>query len=538
MKMTKIATLALMLCAGTAAMAQNGPPPPEKMWLGEFTIAGRTTPIIVHDRSATAGAPSDVDVPSMMARGIPLAKFAMTPEGGSFELQGGPQLFKFDGKLEQGKFAGKVESGADKGAFTLTAAQGNDLAANFRAAGSYQVAPGHIIDIGVMDEMGGMLIFIDQKTLREGPLYALSETKYVSGPSIGVPYPFVVGAEFTKDAKGAITGMRWRDGGKEVQAKRIAAHRVENVTVVNGDVTLKGSLTVPQGPGPHPAIVLAHGSGATSRNVGIWNMFFVRQGFAVLSLDKRGVGESTGDWMKAGMEDIAGDWLAGVDFLKQRKDIDARRIGVHGSSQGGWTAPLMASRSKDVAFVIVRAGSAVNVGETMAYEIDWSARERGMSEADGRAAGNAARAIFASAPKGWDAYQAASAPFRKQPYSQAVWPLNWSKDGWGLPWTVKNAAYDPAATLASVKVPMLWFFGEFDHNVPGEPSIAALAVAAKASGNKDIAVVRLPGTGHSFTQSKTGNNADFVHETHMVAGYFDKMENWLAGYKMSQPAKK
>jgi pimeloyl-ACP methyl ester carboxylesterase len=531
MKTLNTLSLALGLAAaGTGLAMAADAAPPEKMWLGEFTINGRATPIIVHDRSATPGAPSDVDVPSMMARGVPLTKFAMTPKGGSFELQGGPDLFKFDGKRVGGQFKGNVVQGAAKGSFTLVAASANDPVANARMAGSYQIAPGHVIDIGIMDEFGAMPVFLDQKTLRQGPLYMLAPGKYVSGPNIGTPYPFVVQADFVKDAKGAITGMRWRDGKAQVTAKRVAAHRVEEVTVVNGDVTLKGSLTLPQGPGPHPAVVFAHGSGASTRNVGVWNMFFVRQGFAVLSLDKRGAGESTGDWTHAGIEDIAGDWLAGVDYLKTRADIDNRRIGVHGSSQGGWTGPLMASRSDDIAFVIVRAGSAVPVGATMAYEIGWSAREQGMSEADAQAAAAGSQAIFDGAGKGWDAYQATSAPYRDKPYAKAMWSLNWSKDGWGMPWAAKNAPYDPAAALSKVKVPVLWFMGELDHNVPVEPTIAALEKLRKPN----FTVVRLPGTGHSFTQSRTGNNMDVVNESHMTAGYFEKMENWLASQGFSK----
>lgn len=517
------------LCAALVtsfACAQDAPPP-EKMWLGEFKIAGKSTGIIVHDRSETPGAPSAVDVPSMNARGIPLSKVSMTADGGSFELQGGPDLFKFDGKRRKDRISGKVSQGSQQGEFTLVQGQPIDRAANARLAGSYQVAPGHVIDIGPMDEMGGMLIFIDQKTLREGPLYALSANRFVSGPTIGVPYPFAIQADFSKDAKGLVTGLRWREGKREVLATKIAAHRVEEVSVANGDVTLKGSLTLPLGAGPHPAIVLAHGSGDTTRNVGIWNMAFVRMGFAVLSLDKRGAGASSGDWRASGMEDIAGDWLAGIAMLKGRADIDGKRIGVHGSSQGGWTSPLMATRSDDVAFVIVRAGSAVEVGDTMVHEITWSAREAGMKDADVREVEVAARKLFDLSRGSWEAYDAYAAPLRSKPWARVMWPLNFSKDGWGKPWSAKNAAYDPAATLAKLRTPTLWFLGELDHNVPTEASAIALEVARKASGNADLSVVRLPGTGHSFTQSATGNGDSFVMETHMTAGYWDKMEGWL-----------
>jgi dienelactone hydrolase len=510
------------LLATSAAFAQDGPPP-GAMWLGDFTIGGKSTGVILHDRSGIPGAPSAMDLPSMNARGVPVTNFTLSAQGGKFELQGGPELFKFDGMRRKDRFSGTVTAGAKQGTFTLVQAQGIDPALNAKVAGSYQVAPGHVIDIGVMGEMGGMLIFIDQKTLREGPLYALSASRFVSGPTIGVPYPFVIQADFTRNAKGEVTGMRWRDGRKEVQAKRVAPHSVEAVTVDNGGIKLKGSLTLPAGKGPHPAVVFAHGSGDALRDVGVWNMFFARLGVAVLSLDKRGAGESGGDWHTAGMEELAGDWLAGVDFIKQRADIDGKRIGVHGSSQGGWTAPLMATRSKDIAFVIVRAGSAVNVGDTMVHEIVWSAREAGFSEADAQEVRTVARKLFDLSAASWEEYEAYAAPLRARPWARVMWPLNWSKDGWGRPWTKMNAFYDPAATLAKLETPTLWFLGELDHNVPTEASANALA----AAGRNNITVVRLPGTGHSFTQSRTGNGDSFVMETHMTAGYWDRMESWL-----------
>src|SRR5206468_7159712 len=193
-----------------------------------------------------------------------------------------------------------------------------------------------------------------------------------------------------------------------------APHNTDSVEVHNGDVVLRGELLVPATGGRRPAIVLAHGSGPATRHVGMWNVFFVRLGMAVLSLDKRGAGESTGDFRTASMDDLASDWLAGVTFLKSRSDIDPRRIGVHGSSQGGWTAPLMAARSSDVAFVIVRAGSGTNLADTILHEVEWGAREKGLSEAEISEAMTAARAAMTMMARGAAAgeYDAAVKPSR------------------------------------------------------------------------------------------------------------------------------
>jgi pimeloyl-ACP methyl ester carboxylesterase len=528
--------LAAALCAAgmTAASAQDAPPP-EKTWVGEFRIGGKATAIVLHDRSMTKGAPSVIDVPAMGARGMPLTKFEMSAAGGQFALQGGPDLYTFDGVATRTGLAGKVSQGAQTGEFTLLPLAQTDTALNRTLSGSYQVAPGHIIDMGMMSEIGGQIVFLDQKTLREGPLYPLTASTFASGPTLGIPYPFAIRVEFVKDKKGAVSGLRWTEGGRTVNAKKIAPHRVEDVSVVNGDVTLKGTLLVPLSKGPHPAIVFAHGSGDTLRDVGMWNTFFVRQGIAVLSLDKRGAGASSGDWHQASLDDIAGDWLAGVAMLKGRADIDAKRIGVHGSSQGGWTAPLMAARSRDIAYVIVRAGSANTVADTMAHEIAWSVREAGLPEADALEAEAESRKMFKLAGAPWAEYNAAASALRAKPWGKHAWVLNMSDGGWGRPWTAANSKYDPSATLAKVKAPVLWFLGELDHNVPSAATAKLLEVAKTASGNTDFTVVRIPNTGHSFLESSTGNNSEFVDKTSMAAGYWDKMEAWLAQHRFSKP---
>jgi pimeloyl-ACP methyl ester carboxylesterase len=533
--MNKMILVAALCAIGAgAASAQDGPLP-EKTWVGQFRVAGKATAIVLHDRSQTKDAPSVIDVPAMGARGVPLTRFDKAGRRTRFALQGGPDLYTFDGVATKAGVAGKMTQGAQGGDFTLVPVMATDPALNRKLAGSYEVAPGHIIDMGMMGEIGGQMVFLDQKTLREGPLYPLSASRFVSGPTLGVPYPFTIGVEFVKDKQGAVSGLRWTEGGRVLKAKKIAPHRVEDVTVVNGDVTLKGTLLVPAKPGPHPAIVFAHGSGASLRDVGMWNTFFVRQGIAVLSLDKRGAGASGGDWQKASLDDIAGDWLAGVAMLKGRADIDPKRIGVHGSSQGGWTAPMMAVRSPDIAYVIVRAGSAAPVGETMAYEVGWSVREAGMTQAQALEAEAASRKLFALAAAPWSEFSAAVASYRDKPWAAQAWPLTMSDGGWGRPWSAMNAPYDPARTLAKVTVPVLWFLADLDHNVPSAASARLLASAKAASGNEDFTVVNLARTGHSFLQSETGNNSEFADRTKMAAGYWDKMEAWLAQHRFSQP---
>jgi len=533
--MTQTNTLAALclLASSTLALAQE--PVPETQWVGQFSIDGQSTVIVLHERAGGPDAASGMDVPSKGARDIPLKDFSLGKSAVHFALQGGPDLFTFDGKRDAKGVRGTVRQGAHNGKFELVALQPAPQALIRSLAGSYRLAPDRIVDMGPMDELGGQLAFLDSKTRRMGPLLGLSATRFVSGPSIGVPWPAAIRAEFVKDKEGVVTALRWTENSKTVLAKKIAPHRVEDVTVVNGDVTLKGTLLVPRTPGPHPAIVFAHGSGPATRNVGAWNTFFVRQGIAVLSLDKRGAGASDGDWTKASLATIADDWLAGVAMLKQRSDIDPKRIGVHGSSQGGWTGPLMAAKSKDIAYVIVRAGSASTVRDTMVHEIGWSVRDAGFTEADAKEAEEGSGRLFDNAGMPWTQFSALSAPLKARPWANAAWAVHMSEAGWGRGWSVLNAGYDPAETLAKVTVPVLWFLGERDHNVPSADTARRLEAARQASGNQDFTVVRLPDAGHAFLETKTGNNNEFPVLTTASAGYWEKMEAWLREHHFSEP---
>ena len=148
-----------------------------------------------------------------------------------------------------------------------------------------------------------------------------------------------------------------------------------NVTFNNASVTLSGSLYLPAGAGPHPAIVTVHGSGRQTRgsHKSIAD-YFVMRGIAVLSYDKRGVGHSEGTYTGIGPQnsetafgDLSGDALAGVAFLTDHQSINAEQIGLLGVSQAGWIIPLAAAKSRDVAFIVLFSGPTVTVGEEIYY---------------------------------------------------------------------------------------------------------------------------------------------------------------------------
>jgi len=128
-------------------------------------------------------------------------------------------------------------------------------------------------------------------------------------------------------------------------AKEIVSSTVseQNVQFENGEIRLAGTLVLPDGPGPHPAMVIVHGSGAADRhNWEEHTKHFPSLGVALLRFDKRGVGESAGNWLTASMQTLADDVLAGVKYLQQRSDINPKQVGVWGGSQG-WTVGSLAA---------------------------------------------------------------------------------------------------------------------------------------------------------------------------------------------------
>jgi hypothetical protein len=215
---------------------------------------------------------------------------------------------------------------------------------------------------------------------------------------------------FERNKKGAVESLVWQPVGTEARfAKRVEIYTEEAVSFNNGAVRLGGTLITPTRDGHYPAIVLLHGSGAQDRNgVLPFALFLVRHGIALLTYDKRGVGDSTGDWERSSFQDLADDAIAAVHFLQQNPKIVPNKIGVFGVSQGGWNAPLAASRSQNVSFVVSVSGPAVTpASETITF-IQNEMSTDGFSDQEVTQATRLAQGAFdyARTGKGWETYVA------------------------------------------------------------------------------------------------------------------------------------
>jgi dienelactone hydrolase len=313
-----------------------------------------------------------------------------------------------------------------------------------------------------------------------------------------------------------------------------APARDEPVIVRNGEVTLSGTVFLPAGHGRRPGVVLFHGSGPEPRNefMGRW---FAEHGVAALTYDKRGVGASTGDFRTVPFTDLAGDGLAAVALLKARADVDPKRIGVWGLSQGGWLGPLAASESRDVAFVIAVSGPGVSPGEQMVFYYGAELRAQGFNDSAVAEASDARRKAWHFLSTGEDYAGALHAleGARSRPWFTAA---AGQEDGlFSRPadallndpavrarvWFRHEVDYDPKVALRTLSVPALFIFGEKDTVVPVDTSVAIIRDTLTTSGHHGFSIIVFPGADHGLSITSADGRQT------LAAGYLDAIDEWL-----------
>jgi hypothetical protein len=313
-------------------------------------------------------------------------------------------------------------------------------------------------------------------------------------------------------------------------------YRVEHVAIVNapGQAVLDGTLTVPEGKGPFPAVVLITGSGAQNRNEEIFGHkpFFVladhltRRGIAVLRYDDRGVGKSTGTFASATSEDFAGDAWAAWQTLSTHPEIDPKRIGLLGHSEGGLIAPMLAAAHPEIAFVVMLAGTGVSGEQVMLAQAAAIMKALGAPEAAITANTDLQKQIFAILREETSMARAAerinAIPAGSKEASAALVRQSAS------PWMRYFALHDPAPALAGTRCPVLAINGELDLQVLPDQNVPAIEAALKQGGNKDVTVVRLPGLNHLLQPAKTGLPAEYAQiETTMAPAALDAITAWI-----------
>jgi hypothetical protein len=191
--------------------------------------------------------------------------------------------------------------------------------------GIYQWGRDAFLYLQMWDEFSGfgkpqLVAFDESGDVRT--LYPSGSNQFFAGPGAALSASMESRIAFQRNSASQIVSLTWqRDDAAPRTAKRVEIETREDVRFTNRDVQLTGTLITPSVGGRHPAIVLVHGSGAENRAYMLpWARFLVRHGVAVLGYDKRGVGDSTGDWNAATYEDLAADAVAAVEYLKTRRD--------------------------------------------------------------------------------------------------------------------------------------------------------------------------------------------------------------------------
>lgn len=315
-------------------------------------------------------------------------------------------------------------------------------------------------------------------------------------------------------------------------------------------IKLAGTLTLPESGGPHPAVLLITGSGPQDRDETVFGHrpflvladYLTRQGIAVLRVDDRGVGSSTGDFELATSEDFAGDVLAGVKYLKGRKDIDPELIGLIGHSEGGMIASMAAAESDDVAYIIMMAGPGIAGEELLMLQAGLILEANGVAPAT--IAKNTAmqKAIFqvlrdekddAAAEKKILKIMTEQLQMMSEEERQA---LGYFSEA-GLeqqakmllnPWFRYFLNYDPGPALKKVKVPVLAINGEKDLQVPPKENLGAIEEALRAGGNQSYTIVEMPGLNHAFQTVTSGSGLDYgkIEET-LAPAALKVMGDWI-----------
>ncbi len=300
------------------------------------------------------------------------------------------------------------------------------------------------------------------------------------------------------------------------------------VTYANGDITLTGTLTIPKGDGKHPAALLITGSGAQDRDEALLGHrpflviadYLTRAGIAVLRVDDRGVGGSTGDVSESTTADFAGDVLVGVRFLSTQQRIDSDKIGLIGHSEGGVIGPLAASQSSDIAFVVMLAGTGVPGSEVLPRQLERMANADGVPQEKIEKQLELQQKLLAllASEKSNDEIEA---PFREvvaaqvdmaggAPDAQREQVIEQAVTQTLTPWFRFFVKYDPRPALEQVSVPVLALNGSLDTQVDAEQNLPEIAKALAKGGNTDFTVRVLPGLNHLFQHATTGTLAEYA----------------------------
>lgn len=327
-------------------------------------------------------------------------------------------------------------------------------------------------------------------------------------------------------------------------------YRSEEVTFANpgAGIKLAGTLTIPQGNGVYPAVILITGSGAQNRDEEIagHKPFLViadnltRQGIAVLRFDDRGTGASTGDFNTSTSVDFATEVKAAVNYLKTRKEIQTRKIGLAGHSEGGMVAPMIAVENPDIAFMVLLAAPGIPNSELWIRQLLDIMVVQGISEDKRKPLIQCYQDIIRILKTMPD--ETAKPELEKylkthlldftageQLPPEKVKPfIDEQVKTFVKPWFRYFITYNPVPVLEKIKCPVLALNGEKDLQVNASQNLLGIRQALTKAGNKSFETIPLRGLNHLFQECTTGAPREYGQITQTFSPEaLNIMSNWI-----------
>ena len=520
----------VLLAILVAAQHFAAQPSPSEAWTGGFTINDRWHAVNV--RFNATGGTADLVFPHFGGHenviNVAIANLRRGSGELHFEIPVRNGNVSFDGALKGESITGTYTYNDSKGPFGLTRWANVTAADLEKFYGAYRVAPDRVISVFRGWGYARTLNFVDYKTGQVGTLWPLAENEFYAGDGLAVSFPVAHRVRFDRKADGAVTGLVWKPTTDVGFRGRRIDLREERILYKNGDVTIGATLIAPAKDGRHPAIIITPGDYGTNRNqLRMWAHNYAVNGIAALVFDSRGSGESTGPVNSSSFSELAGDVMAGVNALRSRDDINPKQIGLFGFSNSSFTVSLAASRSENVAFVILQSLVGVVPWKQESYRAETQLRVDGFSDADVRKGADLMRLKYevARTGEGWARLQQTIEQSRGERWLGYTSPpnnLERLRSVYNLVMT-----YDPVPALEKVRMPVLAMWGDKDTFLPEQISSGAFRRAMRISGNRDWVAKTYPNANHSLLVSKDGSPSTGGTERYFVAGLWKTKIDWL-----------
>jgi uncharacterized protein len=314
-------------------------------------------------------------------------------------------------------------------------------------------------------------------------------------------------------------------------------------------IQLAGTLTLPDKDGNYPAVILISGSGPQNRDEELMGHkpflvlsdYLTKNGIAVLRFDDRGTFASKGNFKTATSLDFASDVDAAKSYLQSRKEINKKKIGLVGHSEGGIIAPIVAAESNDISFIVLLAGTGIPGGELLLLQQELIGRASGASESDIQKTVSINKGSFDIVTRSTNSetLKADLSSYYKQVLKSDTTtekPAGMTEDELitksvnqlTSPWMLYFIKHDPAVTLEKVKCPVLAINGAKDLQVPPKVNLDAIKTALQKGGNKNITTKELPGLNHLFQECKTGSPDEYskIDQTFSPIA-LDEITKWI-----------